>query len=430
MPDSASSDVKTVCEQYGIDVEILREYEFYPRKAAIVGGALRLVTDRQTVYLKRAAVSHRDHLQAIYEAVEGLFARGARVRRFLHTKYGDPYVVHETGLYYAMLQVSGSLPDLEVPQDFLQAISTLAEWHASAKTSHEILYQPRRVDLTYQWNLERAKLEVYREYALQREESTELDQRYLAIREDLDRQVGVALAKLKQISYDRILQEAFLRGELCHGSFVRQNLVQAKDGLYVLDHDHIYRGSQMLDLANFYQRYAAQQSFEIALCQRALAIYERIRPIREEEWQLLEVLLSFPASLLRVLEWYYGQRRDWEIEDFIDAFEDASEMNVARSAWHRHLFGAVVEPPPVPLREFFEKYSSHSIAPGDFDHRDEDHPKEFRLYEKRGIETTAFGTKEKSADTGPIGLWRPIHSMFGNLGGAKKESDQNKDQTR
>ncbi len=429
MKEYLEDEVKSVCEHYGIDVEVLREYEFYPLKATIVAGALRLVTDRQTVFIKRSTVANDQHLHAIFEAVEGLAARGARVMRFLHTKYRDPYVIHETGCYYALPQLSGRMPDLDSPQEFMAALATLAEWHVSAKVKHGILYQPRRVDLTYEWNAARAKLQIYREYALEREEPTELDTRYLAIREDLDRQVGISLAKLRQIPYEQIIQTAVQRGHLCHGSFVRQNLLVTKDGLYVLDHDHLYEGSQMIDLAHYLHRYGAQQSFDIELCQRGLATYESIRPIGQEEWRLLEILLRFPVSIMRVLEWYYEHRRDWEMEDFIDAFEDACHADVARMAFRRHLFGALVdeEPEPLSIQAFFAKYGEQKMVFSPPGPPDEDENERVQLFTTQSIlrQSHEFLTKNVKDET--VGLWRPASRAYGELGSAKEKSHKNQD---
>lgn len=426
--DFTVDDVKSVCEKYGIDVEVLREYEFYPRKASIVGGALRIMTERQVVYMKRVVVPTPIHVQAIFEAVEGLAARGARVLRFLRTKYGDPYVIHETGYYYALSQVTGRIPDFESPEEFIEAFATLAEWHASAKVNHGILYQPRRIDVTYEWSVARAKLEIYREYALDREEPTELDERFLAIREDIDQQIGVSLAKLLLIPYEQITQEAVSSGTLCHGSFVRKNLVKSKDGLFVLDHDHLYEGSQMLDLAHFLQRYGAQQSFDIDLCQRALAKYEAIRPITQKEWSLLEVLLSFPSAIIQVLQWYYEQRRDWDIEDFIDVFEDACDMDVARLALRRHLFGSIVEdePSPIPLHDFFKKYGKQNIEFEASGVRDEEDLINNHIFTTKSVVKKHLTANAESAtriSSESAGLWRPTMNQPPSLGSTEKESD-------
>ncbi|MHB1682413.1 MAG: hypothetical protein ACYCYO_06225 [Bacilli bacterium] len=331
-------DWRELCDLLGVDPEVLDEYGLHPRRLERRGNAVRLTADGATVYIKKLRTGCAD-LDAVHELTERLVRRGVRVPPMLQNKYGDSYVLCETGDYYVLPQIAGRAVRLDDESEFVEVARALGAWHQNAAAEPGRFANPLRADLSYWWGLARVKLNSYRECALDRQNTTALDEQFLAVREDIDRQLVRALAYLPLVNYGELCRRASERGELCHGNVVRQNLLSAREGVYILDHSHVFAAPQMLDLASYIQRYAARFDWDRSLCASALAAYRQERPLSGEERLVTAVLLAYPEGMLRVLENYYEQRQDWGEEDFLDAFAKACAEDQARIQFLESEFG-------------------------------------------------------------------------------------------
>ncbi len=337
----AEPNWQELCHLVGIEPELLNEYELRPRRIEQLGNAIRVTADGATVYIKRMREGYPD-FAAVHQLTERLARQGVRVPRMLPNKYGDPYVRCETGDVCVLPRISGRAVQLGDEAEFVEAARALGAWHRHAAAEPGLFAQPLRADLAYWWGLARVKLNSYRECALDRPQATELDELFLVQREDIDRQIARALAYLPLANYRTLCERAWERGELCHGNVVRQNLLHAREGVYVLDHSHVYEAPQVLDLASYVQRYAARFDWDRNVSEKALAAYQQERPLFDAERVVLAVLFAYPAGVLRILEYYYEQRRDWDEEDFVDAFEEACEWDQARVQFYESAFGDVL----------------------------------------------------------------------------------------
>ena len=332
-------DMIDLCQYFGADSELLREYELRPQRVSLVGGALKVGTDRQTVFIKRPSCSAQ-RLGQIFAQVEQLAAGGLRVPRFMPTKYGDPFVVREEGNFYVLPKLVGGTPQLGRESVFMTAIDALARWHRLAKARPGELISLFRIDVARVFLHARTEIETFREQALLRTETTEFDGLFLEVREQLERQVMQAVAQLHWADYKRLCLQAYQTGELCHGRFVRSNLLYREQDMAILDHDHMHQGTQMLDLAAFLRRYAVRFSWDVRIVAKALAVYQEVRPLTALEVSVLYALLLFPEGVLRVLAWYYEERRGFPEDDFLDALEQELEWELARAGTLVELFGA------------------------------------------------------------------------------------------
>lgn len=313
-------DWQAVCERFGADEELLREYELYPDLARITGGALYVRGRQAALFVKRTA-SSCGRLAQIHQLVERVAKGGSRVSRFVMTKYGDAFVARRDGLFYATAALPGAAPRLERTQDYLAAVALLATWHRDALTDPGELVAMDRLDLPGRLMQDLARLEACREEALRRSEPSVVDQLFLSVRDDLVRAVQAVLVALREVDYPALCRIAWAAGTVCHGSFVRQNLLSHDSLLSVLDHDHVYLGPQVLDLAAFLRRYTRLYDWAPDTLVQGVALYERIRTLSAGEYAVLPALLMYPENVLRVLEWYYERRHDAPEEEFLDALE-------------------------------------------------------------------------------------------------------------
>ncbi|MCY0875071.1 MAG: phosphotransferase [Firmicutes bacterium] len=334
-------DWREVCTRFGADEELLREYDVRPQAARICGGALHVRGVRKELYVKRPTCSST-RLQQVHQLIERVAQSGVRVARFIPTKYGDPFVARPDGLFYAMRAGVGGQPRLERITVFIAALELLARWHQNAITEPGELLAMERLDLPARLMQDMARLEACRQQALRTADAAEMDQLFLSVREGLSSTVQNVLLGLREADFSSLCRTAWSAGAVCHGSFVRQNLLSHDEVLSVLDHDHVYLGPQVLDLAAFLRRYVRLYDWSPDVLAQGIAQYERIRPLTEPEFAILPVLLSYPENVLRVLEWYYEGNSEAPEEEFLDAFEREWAWHEACQSTIEHLYGEQV----------------------------------------------------------------------------------------
>lgn len=320
MLTQSDEDWQALCERFGADEELLREYELRPEVVQATGGALYVRGRRRAVYVKRVVCSST-RLMRIYRLVERLSQSGVKVARFVCTKYGDPFVARPDGLFYATAALPGGQPRLERIEVLIQGVQLLASWHDSATTEPGELLAIERLDVPARLMQDLARLEACRERALHGSASGPVDEFFLSIREELCHMVQMVLVGLRACDFPSLCRTAWLTGAVCHGSFVKQNLLSHEGQLTALDHDHVYLGPQVLDVAAYLRRYARLYDWSPDILAHALASYERVRPLSTAEYGALPALLSYPESVLRILEWYYEGRYQAPEEEFLDALE-------------------------------------------------------------------------------------------------------------
>lgn len=338
MADSYREDWREVSAHSGIDEELLREYDLLPDSVTPVGLALSVQGPRKSLIVKRTSLSS-SRLQRVYQVVERLAERGVAVARFVKTKYGDPFVVRTDGVYYATALAPGRPPRMENEVVLLAATELLARWHSGAQTEPGELLSIERYDLQARLLQDLARLETYREQALAHTDPGELDDLFLALREPLEQEIRHVLRHLSATYYQDLCRTSVSSGVLCHGSFVRQNLLWHEGRLLALDHDHLYAGPQVLDVAALLRRYIRTYDWDADLLSQALVRYERIRPLSAEEQALLPALLSIPDLVLQILRVYYEGASDASENDIVDALEREWKWYMARRQTITRLFG-------------------------------------------------------------------------------------------
>lgn len=325
------TEIDTALTEYGLDEDLLREYDLHEWRAQVVAGAVRVQGARQDLYVKRSALGC-SALGRIDQVLMRLHQCGVPVARLARTKYGDAFVSRPDGVFYATRAVAGHPPRLERVEVLMAATSLLAKWHAAALAAPGELLSVHRLDIPGQLMNDLARLEVYRQIALTKPgpdpEPGSVDEVFLQIRVGLAEEIRGVLVHLRNQDYPGVCRAALQSGSLCHGSFVRQNMVYQDNRLVILDHDHVYAGPQVLDVAAFLRRYMRFQDWDGDVLEGALQAYQDIQTVNGAERQMLPALLAYPEAVMRVLRWHY--------ERIVTAPEDEVADALLREwEWHQ-----------------------------------------------------------------------------------------------
>ncbi|HEU4964871.1 MAG TPA: CotS family spore coat protein, partial [Bacilli bacterium] len=331
-------DLLEAFDGIGGDPEVLREWDLPIDKVKKVRGVLKIRTAVGNRMLKRLTVSE-ERLQFIQAVTDHLAANGfTQVPRFIRTKYGDPYVVHETGLYYLTEWFSGKEADLKKPKNVFLAAETLARFHLAGQEFASRIEQPdTREDFGTIWGTYRAKLESYDHNIEDRRELTVMDTSFREHREDLEKMIKHAQHQLEESPYEEILDWAEEHKTICHGSYSRQNLIVDKDKMAVVDFDHCHYGHPVHDIGGMLTRYMPRYDWDPEVGISILDMYRSVREISAEEMTVLAAYLTFPTRTFQVVESYFERTKEWEVDRFASRFKKALKLDSAREAFVQEL---------------------------------------------------------------------------------------------
>lgn len=325
------AEIDTALQKYGLDEDLLREYDLHELQAHGVAGAMRVQGVRQDLYIKRSALGC-GALGRIDQVLMRLHQCGIPVARLVRTKYGDAFVSRPDGVFYATRAVPGHPPRMERVEVLQAAARLLARWHAAALAAPGELLSVHRLDIPGQLMNDLARLEVYRQIVLAGPEPDpepgSVDEVFLQIRVALAEEIRGVLVHLRDQDYPGLCRTALQSGVLCHGSFVRQNMVWHEGRLVILDHDHVYAGPQVLDVAAFLRRYMRFQDWDGDVLAEVWQAYQDIQAVNATERPILPALLVYPEAVMRVLRWHY--------EKIVMAPEDeVAEALLREWEWHQ-----------------------------------------------------------------------------------------------
>ncbi|MGB8956244.1 MAG: CotS family spore coat protein [Tumebacillaceae bacterium] len=325
-------------EEYGADPEVLAEWELAVQKVKAVRGVLKLRTSAGYRMLKKVNVSHA-RLRFIHEAIDHVANNGFKnVPRFIRTKYGDPYVVHPTGLYYLTDWFSGKEADLKKPKNLFLAAESLARFH-NAGTGYDGggFGQETREDFSATWSKYRVKLDSYSDHLAEKSEPSAMDELFAEYRGELAKMIDHSSEQLGKSPYGAVLEWARDHKSICHGSFSRQNLVVDKERMQVVDFDHCHFGHPIHDLGALLARYMPRNKWDAEIGFSIIDVYRGVRELTTEEMTVLAAYLSFPQRTLQLVESYFESTRDWKPEKFAERFKKSLALDRGRETFVQEL---------------------------------------------------------------------------------------------
>ncbi len=327
-----------VFDSYGADPDVLREWDLEVEKVRQVRGVLRIKTAVGTRALKKVNVAE-GRVRFVQQVIDHLANKGFHdAPRFIRTKYGDPYVVHSTGIYYLTDWRPGKEADLKKTKNIFLAAETMAKLHnAGIGFAGGGFGQETREDFSAQWGKFRAKLSSYDANLEELREQTGMDDSYRQHREELVKMIDHASEQLARSPYPQIIEWARENRTICHGSFSRQNLIVEKERMAVVDFDHCHFGHPLHDLGALLTRYMPRFKWEASIGFSILDVYRAVREISAEEMTVLAAYLSFPKRTLEVVEAYFERKRDWDAERFSSRFRKQLALDEGREMFVQDL---------------------------------------------------------------------------------------------
>lgn len=280
---------------------VLKEYGITPESLAMVqGGSIKTVwklsSNGRQLCLKRLKQTID---KAEFSVNAQIYVRnsGGKVPGIILNKYGRPITEYRGQLFVLYEWIKGSDLNFDNPAELKQAVQGLASFHAASKG-----YVPQeraRVSTKLgkwpeQYVSIKNKLTEWKKTAL----SNGSNPAHQAYSNCADSVIGIAeraIALLEKSKYSRLTEEGSASIVLCHQDFGRGNVLEAPDGVYVLDLDGVTYDLPARDLRKIIGKLADNAGYwSVETIRNILGWYTEKNPLSEDEKEILYIDLMFP----------------------------------------------------------------------------------------------------------------------------------------
>lgn len=135
------------------------------------------------------------------------------------------------------------------------------------------------------------------------------DRAYMEVAEEYCRLAEELVAQLDASPYGKMVAEAQKNGCLCHRDFTGHNTVKCSPQPLVINFEEAAIELPVYDIANLLRRRLRKCSWSPEEAHFILNEYGKMRPLSQDEIQVLKILLQFPQKLWRIVNKYYNSKK-------------------------------------------------------------------------------------------------------------------------
>lgn len=108
---------------------------------------------------------------------------------------------------------------------------------------------------------------------------------------------------------------------VCHNDLAYHNFLLKNNEISIIDFDFMTIDLRILDLGDFILKSTKNAGFDMDKTLSCIAAYEKISPLKQEEKELLYIIMKFPKDFYSISRDYYYKRKKWEYEVYINRFK-------------------------------------------------------------------------------------------------------------
>lgn len=147
--------------------------------------------------------------------------------------------------------------------------------------------------------------------------------------------------KLEKSSYEKLRQDKELIC-LCHNDLAYHNFLVKNKEISIIDFDFMTLDLRIMDVADFILKSIKNAAYDVNKMLLAIEGYESVSSLKNEEKELLYILLEFPQDFYNISRDYYYKRKNWDYDVYLSRLKAKLDNESFRY-------------------EFLDVYKSHSI---------------------------------------------------------------------
>lgn len=293
--------------------EVWKQYDMTVINRYRARGAVLLETDKGWKLFRELEGSVK-HLDLEYTVKEILREKGfVDVDQIVKTLEGELYSQDAAGGKY-ILRDWFRFPecDLQNPEQLRMAAESLAALHGILEHASVNAVEGGRIqDIPQTFAKRTRELKRVYNYVRERTGKNSFEVCLLNSFREFYRQAGEAGEELAQSAYETMFRQAEGQGSICHGDFNQHHVLVGSHGGVVTNFEKCYVGLQIADLYQFLRKAMEKNHWDIEIGETILSVYDEKNPLRQEELEILAILLKFPEKFWKIANYYYNSRKSW-----------------------------------------------------------------------------------------------------------------------
>ena len=316
----------SVIGQYGLEV----------RKSVRTRGGIAVLTDDGYKLLYECTRS-----DSYYER-ENMITAGIKRTGF---EYIDTYVMTAEGTLFSqdaqgrkyILKDWFDAQECDIRNEthVAMAAGTLAVLHGHMmnmdKCEHELKYN-NATDMRMKFDKHTKEMRMVGNYLKGKKNKNEFEMLMRRSLMTFHEEALIAAQELEEMDYGSRIEKARTSYEMCHGSYNYHNvfLDVGNGGNAVTNFEKCHNDCQVADLYQFLRKVMEKHDWNINVAYRLVDEYDRLKPLEDDDIDMLVTLLSFPEKFWKIINQYYNAGKAWVPAKNIDKLKIVIEQNMRR----------------------------------------------------------------------------------------------------
>ncbi len=308
---------KKFLSRYDLYVELFERFNLKVTDVVPLRNVYLLITDKGKKILKKVEYS-KESLEFIYDAVEYIRTGFNRIISFNRTETGELYTIWNGELYCILDVVEGRECEFSNPLDVSIAARGIAELH-KASEGYKCKFQERYLVGRTVENFKRRCIELkfFKNLASLHEYKNDFDKVFL---DNVDYHIAESEKSINLLSTSPYFK---ISGEedkiaICHHDLAHHNILVNEDKAYFVDFDYAVVDLKVHDICNFINKAVKNFAFDLDRAKDIIGTYCTANTLDKREMEVLEALMIFPEDFYSISKDYYGRRKEWDEETFLD----------------------------------------------------------------------------------------------------------------
>ncbi|WP_461207378.1 CotS family spore coat protein [Clostridium sp. DL1XJH146] len=297
------------------EFEIERQFDIRIESIKPQKGVYLLKTNKGDKCLKRINYGVQK-LYFVYAAKEHLIENGFTfIDRYDLNIEEEPFAFVNEDIYTLSRWIQGRESDFYNDEDLVGAAKNLAKMSIASRGYDPPENSKLKTDLgrwPHLMDKRVAALDKMRNMSRKRHRKCDFDFAYLQ-HMNYYKKYGVrALNVLKDSKYKEICEETENEKSFCHHDYTYHNIIIDEDSNFnVIDFDYCKRELKIYDISNYMVKVLKRRDWDIKYAKLILENYNKINPIKEEEYRILFAFLLFPQRFWRLANRFYYNEVSW-----------------------------------------------------------------------------------------------------------------------
>ncbi|MDP4087886.1 MAG: CotS family spore coat protein [Bacillota bacterium] len=308
---------KKFLSRYDLYVELFERFGLKVTDVVPLRNVYLLFTDNGKKILKKVEYS-KTGLEFIYDAVEYIRRSLDRIISFNRTIEGEIFTIWNGELYCILDVVEGRECEFSNPLDVSIAAKGIAELHKASEGYRCKMPERYLAGRTIESFRRRGnELRFFKKLASLHEYKNEFDEIFLSNVDYYLKEVEKSIDLLKVSPYLKISGEED-KIVICHHDLAHHNILINNDKAYFVDFDYAVVDLKIHDICNFINKAVKNFAFDLERGKGIIEDYCTVNTLDRREIEVLKALITFPEDFYNISKDYYGRRKEWDEETFLD----------------------------------------------------------------------------------------------------------------